>query len=585
MLNRRGFLMLLSTLGISSALSPACSPDPTLLPTSPPLSPSLTPTPTTTRTPTLTATPGEGEITIEMIAAAEKIFGIELTIEERKQILERLYENLALYQTLRDEKLDDTVMPSMVFNPIPPGVTFSKERHPFRYSDVDVEMLGQIEDVAFYSVLQLAKLIRTRQITSIELTEMYLARLQRLDPILEFVVTFTDELAREQARRADEEIQAGIYRSPLHGIPYGIKDLFSVRGYPTTWGAEPFKDRIIDRDASVVEKLEEAGAVLLAKLTTGTMATGEGWFGGYTRNPWNPEWGAGGSSAGPGSATAAGCVGFSIGTETNGSMTSPSDACGVSGLKPTFGRVSRYGVMTVAWSWDKVTPMCRTVEDCAVVFNAIYGPDGRDNTIIDLPFNWDPDLDIRNLRIGYRTQFFEGELMDGDVAFRRGVREESLKVLDFFRDLGVDLVPLDIDINPMSAVGLTMMCENAAAADELFRSGQDDLIQDPKWPDYWREHRFVPAVEYLQAARYRSLVIQEMNQVFEDIDVYIEITWTSCWLTNTTGHPIIVVPCGFLGDRPVSISFVGRLFGEAELLAVAKAFQNGTEYHLRHPDL
>jgi Asp-tRNA(Asn)/Glu-tRNA(Gln) amidotransferase A subunit family amidase len=241
--------------------------------------------------------------------------------------------------------------------------------------------------------------------------------------------------------------------------------------------------------------------------------------------------------------------------------------------------------MTVAWSWDKIAPMCRTVEDCAVVFNAIYGPDGKDNSIIDLPFNWDPDLDIRQLRIGYRTKYFGEELMPtGNLEYTGLVQQESLKVLDFFRDLGIDLLPLDFDINPMSVVGLTMMCENAAAADEMFRSGQGDLIQDSSWPSYWREHRFVPAAEYLQASRYRSLIIQEMNQVFQDIDVYIEITWTSTWLANMTGHPIVVVPCGFVNGRPVSITFVGRLFGEAELLAVAKAFQDGTDYHQRHPD-
>lgn len=562
MLDRREFLRVLSMMGLSSLLSSSCS----------------------ARFASPAATLDEGQITVEMVAAAEKMFGIELTDEEREEVLERLPELVEDYQSLRDGRIDDTVMPAMVFNPIPPGMTFSQERTPFRHSEVDVRMPEQIQDVAFYSVLQLAELIRTGQVTSTALTEMYLDRLKRHDRRLKFVVTLTESLALEQASRADAEIRAGNYRGPLHGIPYGIKDLFSVREYPTTWGAEPFQDRIIDRDASVVERLEQAGAVLLAKLATGTMASGDQWFGGSTRNPWDLGV-AGGSSAGPGSATAAGCVGFSVGTETNGSMISPCDACGVTGLRPTFGRVSRYGVMTVAWSWDKIAPMCRTVEDCAVVFNAIYGPDGKDNSIIDLPFNWDPDLDIRQLRIGYRTKYFGEELMPtGNLEYTGLVQQESLKVLDFFRDLGIDLLPLDFDINPMSVVGLTMMCENAAAADEMFRSGQGDLIQDSSWPSYWREHRFVPAAEYLQASRYRSLIIQEMNQVFQDIDVYIEITWTSTWLANMTGHPIVVVPCGFVNGRPVSITFVGRLFGEAELLAVAKAFQDGTDYHQRHPD-
>ena len=529
--------------------------------------------------------PAAGEITLDMIEAAEKIFDIELTAEDRLSILEGLNEDQKILQDFREVDIDYSRVPSMVFNPIPPGMTFSQERMPFRYSDVQVNMPEDIEDLAFYSIPQLARLIRTRQVTATTLTEMYLTRLKRYDPTLKFVVNLTEELALEQARRADEEIQSGTYRGPLHGIPYGVKDLFSVKGYPTTWGAEPFQDRVIDHDASVVQKLEQAGAILVAKLSTGTFATGDHWYRGLTRNPWNPEGGAGGSSAGPGSATAAGCVGFSIGTETNGSMISPADVCGVSGLRPTFGRVSRDGVMTVAWSWDKVTPLCRSAEDCAIVFNAIYGPDGKDNTIYDLPFNWDPDIDIRNLRIGYRTQFFEGALMPGDTQFRSAVRRESRKVLDFFRDLGFDLVPLDFDNLPLPAVGFTMMCENAASADEMFRDRVGDLVEDQRWPTYWRRYRFISAVDYLQAARYRSQVIEELNAAMQDIDVYIEITWTSCYLTNATGHPLVVVSCGFYNGRPVSISFVGKLFGEAETLAVAKAYQDATGFHLEHPDL
>jgi Asp-tRNA(Asn)/Glu-tRNA(Gln) amidotransferase A subunit family amidase len=622
-LNRRQFIKLVTALGASAALSPACSSPPTSTPTKMPTAtpaPTATLTPTATLAPTLqqvqdkaathtalpptatptpppspapTATPAEGEITVEMIAAAEKIFGIELTARERREIIEGLEEYYEEYQLLRDLEIDDTVVPSMVFNPIPAGMTFSREKKPFRYSDVDVRRPESIEDVAFYSVLQLAKLIRTRQITSTELTAMYVERLKRYNPTLFFAVTITEELALEQAAKADEEIQAGNYRGPLHGIPYGIKDLFSVKGYPTTWGVEPYADRIIDRNASVVEKLEQAGAVLVAKLTTGRLATGEHWFGGYTRNPWMPSSGAGGSSAGPGSATAAGCVGFSVGTESAGSMISPCDACGVSGLRPTFGRVSRHGVMTTGWSWDKVTPMCRSIEDCAIVFNAIYGPDDRDNTIIDLPFNWDPDFDIRNLRIGYRTKFFEGELMDGDREFRQAVRAESLKVLDLFRESGFDLAPVGSAgdqnvLHPYSrGVGIMMMGENGAVNDYRFRHELDLFDElDSNWPRYWKESRFIPAVEYLQASRCRSLVIAEMNKLMQDIDVYIEITWTSQWDTNMSGHPYVVVPCGFLDSRrPVSISFVGKLFGEAELLAVAKWYQDATGFHLMHPEL
>jgi Asp-tRNA(Asn)/Glu-tRNA(Gln) amidotransferase A subunit family amidase len=559
----------------------------------PTLPPTSTPLPTQTPSPTVAV--DEDEITVEMIQAAEKIIGIELTDQDRALILDGLTNDYReKYRELRNLDIDDTVVPAMVFNPVPAGMTFSKEQKPFRYSDVDVQMPENIEDLAFYSVPQLAKLVRTRQVSSTELTNLYLERLQRYNPALLFAVTITEELALEQAARADQEIQAGNYRGPLHGIPYGVKDLFSVRGYPTTWGAEPYKDRIIDRDASVVEKLEQAGAVLVAKLTTGTLATGDLWFGGVTRNPWNPEWGSGGSSAGPGSATAAGCVGFSIGTESAGSMISPCDVCGVSGLKPTFGRVSRYGAMTTAWSFDKVTPMCRSVEGCAIVFSAIYGPDGRDNTIIDLPFNWDPELDITKLKLGYRTTFFEGDLMPGDVAYRSNVRRLNLPVLDFFRDLGFDLVPLDFGpdqgiLRPYSsAVGNMMMGENGAANSDRLLSGEYALFDDAEtnWPRYWRESRFMPAVEYLQASRARSVIMAKMQEYMQDVDVYIEITWTSQWDSNVCGYPMVVIPCGFLDSgRPASISFVGKLFGEAELLAVAKTYQDATGFHLVQPAL
>ena len=609
-LDRRRFLKIVTAFGTLPVLTQACSPTstPAPAPTSTPWptqtatpAPTTTPSPTATNTPVPTETPSptvvvdENQITVEMIEAAEKIIGIELTGQERSMILEGLTDDYRdQYLKLRELEIDDTVVPAMVFNPIPAGTVFSTEQKPFRYSEPDVKMPENLQDVAFFSVPQLASLIRTRQFTATDLTKLYLERLERYNPTLLFAVTITKELALEQAARADAEIQAGNYRGPLHGIPYGIKDLFSARGYPTTWGAEPYKDRIIDRDASVVEKLEQAGAILVAKLATGTLATGDRWFGGLTRNPWNPKWGAGGSSAGPGSATAAGCVGFSIGTESAGSMISPCDACGVSGLKPTFGRVSRYGAMTTAWSFDKVTPMCRSVEGCAIVFQSIYGPDGRDNTIIDLPFNWDPDFDITSLKIGYRTTFFEGDLMPGDVAYRSSIRRLSLPVLAFFRELGFDLVPVDFGPDPnllpgySSAVGNMMMGENGAANSDRFLSGEHNLFDDTEtnWPRYWRESRFMPAVEYLQAGRARTLMMAKMKEIMQDVDVYIEITWTSQWDSNVCGYPMAVIPCGFLGSgRPASISFVGKLFGEAELLAVAKVYQDATGFHRIHPKL
>ncbi len=537
--------------------------------------------------------PGEveerGEITVETIKAAEKIVGIKLTPKEREQIVERLNKNIEIYRSIREKKLGNSVNSALVFNPVPPGMTFPTEKKPFKHSVASVKKPAQIEAVAFDSVLQLAKLIKTRQITSTELTKMYLARLKKYDPKLKFVTNLTEELALEQAHRADEEINAGKYRGPLHGIPYGAKDLLAVRGYATTWGAEPYKDQVIDMNATVVERLEEAGAVLVAKLTLGALAQGDVWYGGKTRNPWDPESGSSGSSAGPASATAAGCVAFSIGSETNGSIISPCDRCGVTGLRPTFGRISRYGAMALSWSMDKIGPICRTVEDCAVVFNAIYGPDGRDNTLFDYPFNWDPTLDIKSLRIGYHERYFKKELIRNpkDEKRKKIAREKqrlSNDVLDVLRRLGADLIPIDVDID-VAETGFILSTESAAAFDDLTRSDRDDLMKKSSWPDTFRHRRFVPAVEYIQANRYRTMLIEKMNKIFEDVDVFVEVTHSNTTLTNLTGHPAVIVPIGFVEGKPTSIVFTGKLFGEAEILAVAKVYQDSTDFHLQYPKL
>ncbi len=561
--NRRRFIQHLAILGASSLVVKGCS------------SP---------------ITENQRGITIESIKAAENLIGIELTDDERRDILEGLQENLKGYTSIREKKLGAADFPSAMFNPLPAGFQIPVERRPSRYSTVSVQVPSRIEDVCYHSVLQLGSLISSRQVSSLELTKMYLGRLKEYDSKLKFVVNLTEGLALKQAAKADAEIAEGNYRGPLHGVPYGIKDLFSVKGYPTTWGAKPFKDRIIDNDASVVRNLEKAGAVLIAKLATGALAAGEEWFGGRTRNPWKPKWPSGGSSAGPASATVAGCVGFSIGTESNGSMVSPCNECGVTGLRPTFGRVSRYGAMTTSWSFDKVTPICRTAEDCAIVLDAIQGPDGVDNSVVDAAFNWDPDLDISSLRIGYHTKYFEKELMGnpqsgGKIRYRKGIRSAGKTVLSFLESRGCELVPLDFEIDH-SKEGIMMLVEAAAAHDEFMRGNLDDLVGDQRWPNYYRRYRFVPAVEYLQAARYRSRVINQMHQAMKDIDLYVEITWSNNWSTNESGHPIVVVPCGHLdGWRPATVTLVGKLFGEAEILAVAKAFQDATDHHLKRPSL
>lgn len=529
-------------------------------------------------------------ITVEDMARAEKLFDIQLTDEERERIVDAVNENVLYFRDLRERNLGNSLNLSLVYKPALPGMVFPKERRLARFSKVAVERPDSIEDVAFFSVLELAHLIESRQITSIELTRMYLSRLKRYNSRLQFVITLTEDLALEQARRADEEIASGTYRGSLHGIPYGLKDLFAVEGLKTTWGAEPYRDQVIHTTATVAERLEEAGAVLLAKLSMGRLASGDEWFGGQTMRPWDPTKRSGGSSAGPAAATAAGCVAFALGTETNGSIISPCHVNGVTGFRPTFGRVSRYGAMTLCWTLDKVGPICRSVEDCAVVLDAIHGPDGRDNSVVDLPFNWDPEMDISSLRIGYFTKYFEKELMGDpenpeDVEYYTKLRELSEEALDVFRQRGFELVALDFDI-PIGGADMILEIEAATAFDDLTRSDRDDQLKDSSWPDIFRRMRFWPAIEYLQANRYRTLINEQMHTALSDVDVYIEITWSNNWLTNLTGHPAIIVPCGFIDEnRPAGVTFVGHLYREAELLAVAKYFQDATDHHLRHPSL
>lgn len=561
-LNRRVFLEYLSVLGISTTVISGCS---------------------------IPETGDDDSITIETLEAAEKIAGIELSNKERKEILEGVLRNLEKYDRFRNQHMDYFAFPSMVFNPVPPGLQFDLVKKPPVFSEPKVSRPQKLEDLAFYSVLHLAKLIKTRQVTSIELTELYLSRLNKYNNKLDFVVTFTEKLSLKQARKADQEISAGNYRGLLHGIPYGIKDLFAVKGYRTTWGTKAFKDRIIDIDATVVQKLDAAGAVLVAKLSTGELASGEKWFDGHTKNPWTMK-SSGGSSAGPASAVAAACIPFAIGTETNGSMVSPCDVCGVTGLRPTFGRVSRYGCMPVSWSFDKVTPIARTVEDCAAVFNEIIGSDQYDNSVVDLPFNWDSGLDIKDLKIGYYSTYFDKEAkgIEQDPEQKEWFESRSKdikKVFSFFTEKGFDLVPLDFQI-PHIGEGIMMLVEAAAAFDEFTRTNIDDQVEDQKWPNYHRIHRFVPAVEYLQAARYREIVIQKMNEIMKGVDVYIEMTWSTNYSTNVTGLPIVIVPCGFTNSgQPRSVTFVGKLYQEEKVMAVAKAFQDATDYHLQKPPM
>ncbi len=543
----------------------------------------------------------ESPITLEHIESAEQLSGLTFTPEERQQMLDILNERIANYDAVRNTPLENGIPMSLMFNVnVSDSNPVDVPRSYPMSAQAPVTRPENLEDVAFYTVTQLAELIRTRQVTSVELTEMYLSRLKRYNEVLECVVTFTEELAMEQARHADEEIQAGYYRGPLHGIPWGAKDLLSVKGYRTTWGAMPFKDQTIDMDSTVVKRLEEAGAVLIAKLTSGALAYGDVWFGGVTKNPWDVSEGSSGSSAGPGSATAAGLVGFSIGTETLGSIVSPSTRCGISGLRPTFGRVSRHGAMALSWSMDKIGPMCRSVEDCALVFSAIYGPDGQDMTVTPQPFTWNPALNPRKLRVGYVANAFEatesGEgdsdnALESDKALERINLINSTAVLDVMRQQGFDLIPIDLPTTDMNALIMILWAESAAAFDEITRDNRDDLLvrqDDEAWANIFRAARFIPAVEYINANRIRTQLMHDMAKIMQEIDVFIVPSFGGnvLQITNYTGHPTVVVPNGFTDKHtPTSISFVGGLYKEAEALAVAKAYQDATDWHLQYPQL
>ena len=526
---------------------------------------------------------GSEKIYTRDIRAAEKIIGLEFTQKERKMMLDSLERNLSRYQELRKVELQNHIPPALLFNPVVSAEQTVKENLPQEFvKDTSIGVPKNFEDLAFYPVSALAQLIMQRKVSSLELTQLYLSRLKKYGKHLECIVTLTEDLAWEQAQRADQEISEGYYRGPLHGIPWGTKDLLATKGIKTSWGAMPYKDQILNVNATVVKKLEEAGAVLVAKLSMGALAMGDVWFGGKTKNPWNLEQGSSGSSAGSSSATAAGLVGFSIGTETLGSIVSPSTRCGVTGLRPTFGRVSRYGAMALSWSMDKIGPICRSVEDCALVFSAIYGPDGKDLTVLDYPFSWDPSLPLASIRVGYLHKDFEKDYRN---------KTNDAVSLEALKSLGVELIPMKLPDVPVNAIRFVLSAEAAAAFDELTRTGKDDLLVRQSrnaWPNSFRQARLIPAVEYIQANRIRTILMQEMTEVMKDIDVYVAPSFGSSNLliTNLTGHPTIVVPNGFnQRGSPTSISFTGKLFEEAKTLRVAKAYQDATEFHLKHPDL
>ncbi len=541
-------------------------------------------------------------ITTETIQQAEWITGLEFTDQQREMMARGVNRTLQQYDSLRKIEIDNGVVPAGIFNPapfsapppaVPRGSVGLTESNAAKRPTSD-------EALAFAPVSELAPLIRTRQLSSVELTRLYLKRLGELDETLHCVITMTEKLALRQASKSDEEIAAGRYRGPLHGIPWGAKDLLAYPGYPTTWGAKPYEKQIRKEKATVAARLDAAGAILVAKLSVGALAMGDVWFGETCRNPWKPSQGSSGSSAGPASATVAGLVGFAIGTETLGSIVSPCRRCGATGLRPTFGRVSRYGCMALSWSMDKIGPIARSVEDCALVFHAIHGADGLDPAAVERPFHWPPRKDIRALRVGYVKELFESpepSTQPSDNDDRRKRQEEQRTfdraTLETLRRLGIELMPIELPKTyPLGPLLNILNAEAATAFDELTRSGRDESLvrQSPDaWPNTFRQGQLIPAVEYLRASRVRTLVMQEMEQMMTQVDVYVAPTYGggNLLLTNLTGHPAVVLPNGFRSDdgTPTSITFTGSLFGESDLLAVAHAYQSATDFHLRRPSL
>lgn len=523
----------------------------------------------------------EAALTPSDAQAALKVAELEMTTAEIDSLLPALEEYREGYRELRQNPLGNGVSPAMIFDPRPLGFTM-----PDHSSIVQLAELGEVklpenqEDLAYYNIPQLARLLRQGDISSVELTAFFIARLREYDQRLFCVISLTEELALEQAARADAELAAGQDRGLLHGIPYGAKDLLATQSYKTTWGAQPYRNQSFDYDAAVIESLEEAGAVLVAKLSLGALAWGDVWYGEMTRNPWDPSTGSSGSSAGSASAVAAGLVPFAIGTETLGSIVSPSTVCGTTGLRPTFGRVSRHGAMALSWTMDKVGPITRSATDAILVLAAIEGRDERDPATIAAPLRYLAGAQDAPLRIGYLAEDFAQ-----DYPFKT---QDSLS-LEVLRNLGYELIPVELPELP--AIRPILEVESAAAFDEMTRSGKDDeLVRQVKnaWPNVLRAARFVPAVEYLQANRHRRLLMEEMATLFQDIDLYVHPSWASRSLviTNFTGHPCLVLPNGFQDNgRPTSISFTGDLFEEGELIEIGQAFQAATEWDDLHPEL
>ena len=528
----------------------------------------------------------QDSITKSDLISAAKLFDLSFTQKEIDTMYDGVKENLGNYKLMHKLSLNINVPLSLWQNPVLPGMKFAEKQEPINWNiPNNVSLPKDKNELAYYSVLQLASLIKNKKISSVELTTYFIDRLKKYSDTLHCVISLTEEIAMQQAKQADAEIAKGKYRGLLHGIPYGLKDLFAIKGTKTTWGAAPYKDQVIDEDAFVYTKLKEAGAVLIAKFSMGALAMGDYWFGGRTRNPWNLKTGSSGSSAGSAAATSAGLIPFAIGTETWGSIVSPSTTCGVTGLRPTFGSISRTGAMALSYSLDKVGPICRSAEDAAIVFNSIHGTDGNDLSAVNKPFNYKTTVDIKKLRIGYAKNYFD-EIKD--------TARNEWKVLQTFKQLGAVLIPVDFpdsavyNFNIMRAV---LSSESAAQFDDFTRNNVDDeMTRQTKndWPNEFRTRRLTTAVEYINAQRHRYLLMQKVNEVINQFDVIISPNWTGnqSAITNLTGHPVICFPTGFSkNNQPTGISIIGKLYDEATIIAVAKKYQDATEWNKMHPEM
>jgi Asp-tRNA(Asn)/Glu-tRNA(Gln) amidotransferase A subunit family amidase len=532
----------------------------------------------------LTYSSAQDTITPVTVTNAEKLIDMQFSQPQIDSMIGGLKDFQQSYKAFHTYQLPNNIPMPMWFDPVLPGMHFNMTQEAIRWDIPDnVSLPNNMNDLAFYSIKQLASLIKNKKITSVALTRFFIDRLKKYGNTLHCVISIPEDIAMREAKQADADLAKGIYRGPLQGIPYGVKDLFAVKGTYTTWGTPPYKDQKIDETAFVVQQLQKAGAVLVAKLSMGELAMDDVWFGGLTRNPWDTAEGSSGSSAGSAAATVAGLVPFALGTETWGSIVSPSTVCGALGLRPTFGSVSRYGAMTLAWTSDKVGPLCRTAEDAAIVFATIHGTDGKDAAARNMPFNYKEKIDISKLKIAYATNYID----------TLPANSNEKKVLATLKKLGAHLTPIIFPdtLHANDILSVIVGAESAAAFDPLTRSHRDSLMvqqREYSWPNQFRTARFIPAVEYINAERLRYTIMEQVDPLIEKYDVIVVPSFIGEQeaLTNLTGQPVVSVPDGFNKDgNPTSITFIGNLYDEATILEVAKAYQQATGFYLEHPPL